>query len=90
MRVLALAAAAALLAGPAMANMYDGRSSTGRSPGPPIDRGGRTADSDRAYNGGGMVLEGAPGAPAPMPEQTAPAGSITPQGTRNPGVAIVR
>ncbi|MBP0493353.1 hypothetical protein [Roseomonas indoligenes] len=89
MRILAIAATAVLVAAPALADMRDGRTNH-RSPGPPIDRGGRTADSDRAYNGGGMVLEGAPGAPAPMPQQTAPAGSITPEGTRSPGVSIVR
>lgn len=78
MRILTLAAAALLAAAPAMANTMDGRSSTGRSPGAPLDRGPYTADANRAYSGGGLVLEGAPGAPAPAPMQTAPAGSMQP------------
>ena len=78
MRILTLAAAALMMATPAMANMYDGRSSTGRSPGAPIDRGAPRSNTDGAYAGGGLVLEGAPGAPAPSPRQTAPAGSMRP------------
>jgi hypothetical protein len=78
MRILILAAAALLAAAPAMASTMDGRSRTGRSPGAPLDRGPHSAETDRAYSGGGLVLEGAPGAPAPMPMQTAPAGSMQP------------
>jgi len=78
MRFLTLAAAMALAATPAMADLYSGYSTTGRSPGAPLDRGPYTSQADRAYAGGGLVLEGAPGAPAPMPQQTAPAGSIAP------------
>ena len=37
-----------------------------------VDQGATTPDADRAYMGGGMVLEGAPGAPAPMPQPTPP------------------
>jgi hypothetical protein len=37
-----------------------------------MDRSGRTRDVDRAYMGGGMILQGAPGAPAPIPEPTPP------------------
>ena len=81
MRVLILAAAALMAAAPAMANTMDGRSRTGRSPGSPHDRGPYTEDANRAYSGGGLVLEGAPGAPAPMPMQTAPAGSMQPDRT---------
>jgi len=89
MRALALAAAVLLAATPAMA-MNEGRHS-GRGHGEHArgdrahmdrgaraDRGARTADADRAYAGGGLVLEGAPGAPAPAPRQTAPAGSLSP------------
>jgi len=80
MRAFALAAAAALAisAVPAMASQdpaggdlkqHEGpMSQTGRSPGPPVDRGPSTADANRAFMGGGMVLEGAPGAPAPNPQ----------------------
>jgi hypothetical protein len=38
----------------------------------PLDNGPFTAEASRAYQGGGMVLEGAPGAPAPRPEPTPP------------------
>jgi hypothetical protein len=44
------------------------------SPGPPLDAGPRTPEADRAHRGGGAVLEGAPGAPAPNPQPTPPAG----------------
>jgi hypothetical protein len=36
-----------------------------RSHGTPLDRGPFTAEANRAYQGGGMMLEGAPGEPAP-------------------------
>jgi hypothetical protein len=45
-----------------------------RSPGPPTDAGPRTPEADRAHRGGGVVLEGAPGAPALNPQPTPPAG----------------
>jgi hypothetical protein len=38
----------------------------------PLDRGPFTPEASRAYQGGGMILEGAPGAPAPKPEPTPP------------------
>lgn len=44
-----------------------------RSPGPPVETGPRTPEADRAHRGGGVVLEGAPGAPAPQPQPTPPA-----------------
>ncbi len=47
---------------------------TVRSPGPPIDRGPYTADANAAYMGGGMILEGPPGGPAPAPQPMPPAG----------------
>ncbi|MFT8245668.1 hypothetical protein [Roseomonas sp. BN140053] len=37
-----------------------------------VDRGAATPDVNRAYMGGGVILEGAPGAPAPMPAPTPP------------------
>jgi hypothetical protein len=39
----------------------------------PVDHGPFTPEANRAYQGGGMILQGAPGAPAPSPEPT-PAG----------------
>ena len=39
---------------------------------PPVDHGPYTAEANRAYQGGGMILQGAPGAPAPQPEATPP------------------
>jgi hypothetical protein len=44
------------------------------SPGLPRDAGPRTPEANRAHRGGGVVLEGAPGAPAPAPQPTPPAG----------------
>ncbi len=44
---------------------------TGKYP-PPIDHGPYTAQANQAYQGGGMVLEGAPGAPPPRPQATPP------------------
>jgi hypothetical protein len=41
------------------------------SHGSPVDHGPYTREANRAYQGGGMILEGAPGAPAPVPEATA-------------------
>jgi hypothetical protein len=43
-----------------------------RSAGTPIDKGPFTPAANGAYQGGGVVLQGAPGAPAPMPEPTPP------------------
>lgn len=39
----------------------------------PIDKGPTTPAANNAYQGGGVVLQGAPGAPAPTPKPT-PAG----------------
>ncbi len=38
----------------------------------PIDKGPNTPDANAAYQGGGVVLQGAPGAPAPTPQATPP------------------
>ena len=38
----------------------------------PIDNGPNTPDANSAYQGGGVVLQGAPGAPAPRPQATPP------------------
>jgi hypothetical protein len=34
----------------------------------PVDHGPFTAQANAAYAGGGMILQGAPGAPAPLPQ----------------------
>jgi hypothetical protein len=38
----------------------------------PIDHGPYTAQANAAYEGGGMILQGAPGAPPPRPQATPP------------------
>jgi hypothetical protein len=40
------------------------------SPGPPIDQGPVSPEANQAHRGGGAVLEGAPGAPALVPQPT--------------------
>lgn len=45
---------------------------TRHSLGKPIDNGPFTPEANRAYQGGGMILQGAPGAPQPQPEPTPP------------------
>ena len=74
LRIASLALAAVLLtpvlaldAAAQSAPNNTGVSRTGRSPGPPLDRGPFTPEANRAFMGGGTVLEGAPGAPAPTP-----------------------
>jgi hypothetical protein len=69
--LLALALACAL-ASPALAQ----NPPPNRPPPPekPLDRGPFTPEASRAYNGGGVILEGAPGAPAPEPRPLPPQG----------------
>ena len=38
----------------------------------PVDHGPFTPEANSAYQGGGMVLQGAPGAPPPTPQPTPP------------------
>jgi hypothetical protein len=38
----------------------------------PIDNGPNTPEANSAYQGGGVILQGAPGAPAPTPQATPP------------------
>jgi hypothetical protein len=38
----------------------------------PNDKGPNTPNANAAYMGGGMILQGAPGAPAPTPQPTPP------------------
>ena len=42
------------------------------SPQKPVDHGPFTPQASSAYQGGGMVLQGAPGAPPPTPQPTPP------------------
>ena len=66
----AMLASSSVLAQPAMGQGTAGQAR--QSSGSPLDRGAFTPEANRAYQGGGMVLEGAPGAPAPTPEPTPP------------------
>ena len=82
--VLTLAALLPLLAAPALAQpaphhprRHHHRAAPARAAAPatgeaPVDRGPFTPEANRAYQGGGVILQGAPGAPAPMPEPTPP------------------
>ena len=76
--MIALAAPALAQPGPP-SGPAPAQSSTG---GTPIDRGPLTPDANRAFMGGGAVLEGPPGAPAPPPMQLAP--SVVPEGAPPP------
>lgn len=83
MRFIAPAAALVLataLAAPGLAQTTrqaaapgrDGARAAPHAAGTPLDRGPFTPEANQAYQGGGMVLEGAPGAPPPRPEPTPP------------------
>jgi len=56
---------------------------TRSAPERPIDHGPFTPEANRAYQGGGMVLQGASGGPAPTPEPTPP--GQTPRNMVPPG-----
>ena len=85
-KLLLAIAAAALLAGPALAQTATKPSAPrvsapargkaaparSRSPGGPLDSGPYTPEANGAYQGGGVILQGAPGAPAPQPMATPP------------------
>ncbi len=70
MRWIAMTAAAALLALPALANQ------TPRTT--PLDLGPWTPEANAAHRGGGVILEGLPGEPAPAPRPTAAEGPTAP------------
>jgi hypothetical protein len=76
MRKICFVALVAILAsGAALAQSATGSGNTGqarRSYGPPIDHGPFTPEANSAFMGGGMILQGAPGQPAPRPEPTPP------------------
>jgi len=73
-RIAALLAGALAISGPALAQ--SGSRNRPRPPDTerPLDRGPFTPEASRAYNGGGVILEGAPGAPAPEPRPMPPQG----------------
>ena len=62
----------ALAQAPATHHTADQAQHSRRAPGVPLDYGPYTPEARRAYQGGGMVLQGAPGAPPPQPEPTPP------------------
>jgi hypothetical protein len=70
-----VALAAMLAGGPVLAQTAAGSDTPGqarRSYGPPVDHGPFTPEANGAFQGGGMILQGAPGEPAPRPEPTPP------------------
>jgi hypothetical protein len=74
-KFLAVSMIALFAAGPVMAQSASTPYSSGPEPmqapkggwPKPVDHGPYTKQANAAYNGGGMILEGAPGAPAPRP-----------------------
>lgn len=83
MRTILTIAAVAALAVPALAQaaprhpakharVHHARAQPTSPTGAPLDRGPFTPEANRAYQGGGIILQGAPGAPAPMPAPTPP------------------
>ncbi len=73
--ILPLVILAALGASPALAQTTTTATrhhTAGAGYGAPIDHGPFTPQANAAYQGGGMILQGAPGAPAPMPQPTPP------------------
>jgi hypothetical protein len=82
MRMILLVAAALFLASGAVL-AQTAPSPTRDAPAPPsaagnvqrpVDNGPATPGANSAYQGGGVVLQGAPGAPAPKPQATPPGG----------------
>jgi hypothetical protein len=58
-----------LVTGPALGQPA---SQPNRSSQVPVDHGPFTPEANGAFQGGGMILQGAPGEPAPRPEPTPP------------------
>jgi hypothetical protein len=74
---------ATLLAVAPLAGLAQQPAANPRSPGPPLDLGPRTPDANAAHRGGGVILEGPPGAPAPPVMRTAPQDMlVAPEGSR--------
>ena len=80
LKLVALALAPALLAAPAFAQQppVNAQSSDTANREKPLDRGPYTPQASGAFNGGGVVLQGAPGAPAPAPQALPAAPNGTP------------
>jgi len=88
MRIITLATIAALAAAPALAQPAPRHASGAYHAKPrahprtpprirpfvpaSLDRGPFTPEANSAYQGGGVILQGAPGAPGPRPEATPP------------------
>ncbi len=73
--MVALFAAGPVLAQPASSQDYAGTQPMQKPKGgwpKPVDHGPFTAQANAAYQGGGMVLEGAPGGPVPRTQPTPP------------------
>ncbi len=66
MRLLLIAAAAAFFA----AGDVGAQTTAGQRP---VDQGPTTPEANSAYQGGGVILQGAPGEPPPPPQGTPPA-----------------
>jgi hypothetical protein len=92
--LLAIAAAPALAqsarqdpggtsAAPTSGTRQPGDRTPSRSPRTALDRGPWTPEANRAFMGGGVILEGAPGAPAPAPQ------ALPPGTTASPGTLVV-
>ncbi len=60
----------ALACGPALAQPATQQSPPAREK--PVDHGPFTPEASSAYQGGGVILQGSPGAPPPAPQPTPP------------------
>jgi hypothetical protein len=69
-KVCLVALTVALISGAVLAQPAN--QTTRHSPDTPLDHGPFTPEANRAFMGGGVILQGAPGGPAPRPEPTPP------------------
>jgi hypothetical protein len=72
LKVCFVAVIAMLAGGSALAQPATGTAAAQPRYGRPVDHGPFTPEANSAFQGGGMILQGAPGAPAPRPEPTPP------------------
>jgi hypothetical protein len=72
MRALLVVVMALLASLPARSQSAPQPSPSGQSAQMPVDHGPDTPAANNAYQGGGVILQGAPGAPAPRVEATPP------------------
>jgi hypothetical protein len=70
MRTVCLVASIAMLAGGSV--LAQPQNQIRRSSEVPVDHGPFTPEASRAYQGGGVILQGAPGEPPPAAEPTPP------------------